>query len=104
MSDPQYSFSPKDPGETEVFTFDFVNWLNGDSITGTPTMTCAVKTGTDPDAADMISGGAIIQGTKISQLIRDGLDGNEYEITCTFSTDGGQTLKGAALLPVETRT
>ena len=68
-------FDPTDPGENEIFSFDFVNDLDSNESLQSATWTCAAVTGSDPAAASRISGSASAAGTQTSQRIAGLLPG-----------------------------
>lgn len=88
-------FDPSDTGESERYSFDFVNDLQaGDSIQSAA-WTCAVaaKSGlADPNASACIGGPAVYTGTKTSQRVINMLSGVVYVLTATVVSVGGDTV------------
>ncbi len=82
--------------------FDFTSILpSGDSITGTPTFTASVYSGTDANPGGIIVGGStVIVGAVVSTKIQAGVLGVIYELLCSASTVGGLTLELAGYLAV----
>ena len=79
-------FSAKRPGETELFTVDFVNLISVGAVISSATWTNSVKTGTDASPGAMISGSAIINGTQVSTRLMGGVSGVVYAPICTAVT------------------
>ena len=95
-----FTFSSKDPNETELFVFDFLDLLNpGETITGAA-VTVTVSVGTDGVPSAMLSGSASISGTQVSQMITGGITGNTYHLECAITTSLGQELVTCGLLPI----
>jgi hypothetical protein len=93
-------FSPKDPGDTETFTFGFdANLGPGETIL-TSTWTITLAEGVDADPSTMLSGGYTIFGPKVSHFVQGGIDGSIYLLKCTVNTSAGQTLSLAGYLLV----
>jgi len=89
-------FDPADTGESERYTFDFVNDLNAGDIITSSTWECevaAVSNGTDPAAASRIDGEAVINKTRSTQRITGLLPGVDYAVTATVETLNGDTIR-----------
>ncbi len=57
----------------------------------------------DPDPSAVLSGAALVDTTNMAQVnqrIVGGLDGTEYNIQCTVTTDRGDTLSMVFIVPV----
>lgn len=87
--------------EVETATFDFGLILAaGVTLTGTPTVTCAVYSGVDSDPASRLSGPAIIvtspnsaaPSAAVSQLVGAMIAGVTYRLQCVCATSDGQNL------------
>jgi hypothetical protein len=82
-------FDPSDSGESERYSFDFVNDLQtGDSIVGA-TWTCEIaakSSGADDTAAGRIDGPAVFTGTKTTQRVSGMVPGCTYCLTATVTT------------------
>lgn len=86
----------KDPAESLIVEFDFSSELSGiDSAL----VAVSVIGGTDPDAAQVLSGALQIAGAKVFQRVSAGIDRVNYKLTCT-ATRGSDVRKLAASLPV----
>lgn len=70
---------PLDPDELKVLTFAFASELEGNTI-ATAEVSCAVLTGVDPDAAAMVVGSAVIDGTNVKQRVAGGLADVRYQL------------------------
>jgi hypothetical protein len=83
-------FDPADTGESERFTFDFINDLEkGDTITGV-VWSCEVAAKSalpDPTAPSRVDGPAEYLGTRTSQRISGLLAGVTYALTATVTTN-----------------
>lgn len=86
------NFTPKRATEIEVFTVDFAPLLAVGETINSPVWTITAVDGQDPAAADMITNGASINNTTVSQMIKGGVPGNRYAPVCTVQTSLGQTL------------
>ena len=85
-------FDPSDIGESERFSFDFVNDIQaGDAITAA-TWSCEVaakSAGTDGNAAARINGPAVFTGTKTTQRVSDLQPGVVYVLRADVTTAKG---------------
>lgn len=92
----------KDPEEAFACAFDFaLELIEGETLTGTPSITVAVVDGTDNSPASLKSGAPVIEGGRVLQRLVGGVAGVTYSLTCIASTSEGNTLARAAILPVE---
>jgi len=87
------SFSPKTPSAEELFGLDFVLQVAPGVTISSAVWTITVKQGTDPSPSAMLSGAAIIQGTKVSQKIIGGLDAVQYCLACLATTSDGEKIQ-----------
>ena len=94
------SFDPKRVDEDWVVTFDFVQRLGPNETISTATYTATTFSGTDASPGDIISGSATVTGSKVTQLIINGLDGVTYQLQCEITTSNSQRLDGIGLLSV----
>jgi len=81
----------KHPNETRVYTFDFhklTEIVNGDTITGSPTLIVTV----DQPGLNLGTP-AIATGSTATVSISGGNPGATYTLICTASTAGGSTLQ-----------
>ena len=90
---------PKLSGDTVTVQFDFTSSLGSETIS-TQTVTASVYSGTDATPSAIISGTATASGAVVSQKITAGTVGVIYELLCTITTSGGQTLTKSAFLAV----
>jgi hypothetical protein len=103
MSAPHATRWPfKDPQEAFACAFDFaLELIEGETLTGTPSITVAVTDGTDASPASLKAGAPVIEGGRVLQRLVGGVAGVTYSLTCIASTSEGNTLARAAILPVE---
>jgi hypothetical protein len=82
-------FDPSDTGESERYTFDFINDVqSGDFIEGA-VWTCEVaakSANTAPNAAACIDGPAVFTGTRTTQRVTGMVPGVTYCLTATVTT------------------
>jgi hypothetical protein len=91
--------SSKTPDEIVAVTFDFSNTV--DTITSVSSIAISLYSGvTDSGMSAMLdSQGGVISGTTVAQLVKNGLDGNIYKLTCEIiSTSEKYAL--SCLLPI----
>lgn len=82
--------SQKDPNEIYPLTADFTASLaKNESVASVHSVTCEVISGTDPDAANMLQGSAVMEGNKVKQAIRNGVVGATYLVRVTVVTSAG---------------
>lgn len=86
----------KTPGETKLVTFAFGNVTAGPI--NTPVVAKSVLIGTDPGAALLSVGAAVISGTNVSVLVASGLNNCTYELLCTVNDISGQVHQDGATL------
>lgn len=97
-------FSPKDPVERVLVTFDFANQFvdQAEEITSAD---WAVHTafGVDASPSLMLHGTASFDATSTSRLIKGGNEGCIYHIEALISTSKNQVLKMVGALAIETK-
>lgn len=91
---------PIDPEEIKIVTFDFTEELKGNTAT-VAVVTASLPEGTDPDAATMVQGPAVITGAFVNQRVAGRLLGLTYELKATVTDDLGLVHIMRALLPVK---
>lgn len=92
----------KDPQEAFACAFDFaLELIEGETLTGTPSVAVAVVDGTDASPNSIKSGAPVIEGGRVLQRLVGGVAGVTYSLTCIASTSEGNILARAAILPVE---
>lgn len=91
---------PKLVGETASLVFDFASRLAAGETISTQVVAASVYSGVDATPSAIISGSATASGTQVTQKITGGVSGVIYELLCTITTSGGQTLQMATFLAV----
>ena len=94
-------FDPINPGESEVFTFDFVNDLPASDTIASASVTLAASVGSDPQASSRLVNAAQTSGTQVLQRIGGCLGGVVYLVSATVLTTQGNTLTLWAHLPCQ---
>lgn len=97
---PTPSFSRKRVDEDLKLTFDFANDLGSSETISTAAVTASVWSGTDGSPSAIVSGAAAISGTRVTQLIVDGVTGVTYLLQYAITTDQAQKIHGMAFLEV----
>jgi len=95
-------FTPVDPAPYFVGArgFDFTTQLAvGETITGPPSVTISVKSGTDPSPSSHLIGAPSLSGNVVSQVIGTLVGGVTYLLIATVSTNMGGTRTITAHLP-----
>lgn len=94
-------FDPLLVGAKKNVTFDFLSDLAIGETISTKVVAASVFSGTDASPSSLVSGAASSSGTVVTQLI-DGIVGGVlgvvYELACTITTSGGQTLRQTGYL------
>lgn len=86
------------PDETRDLSLNFqndgFNIAGGEKITGTPTWTCAVETGTDASPGSRLIGAPAVDATGLitTQRVSGLLDGVTYRLRALVTTTAGQLL------------
>jgi len=83
-------FTEKRPAEREKFAFSYKRLLPEGVTIQSAVWTVSVLEGVDAGAAAMVSGAAVIEGDKVSQLIIDGLVDVQYCLQCEAVFSDGQ--------------
>ena len=96
-------FTPKDPDEKELFTFNFTKVLQSGETISTAQVFASVKRGSDASPQLIVSGSAIISGARVAQLIINGVLGVTYRLVCRITTSLGQTIELGADLLIQTK-
>lgn len=97
----QGQFSPANTGEKDVFGFDFVNDLAGDTISSLQTLQFTVQTGSDAAVASRLIGAAQVSGTKVLQTIANLQPGVVYKLAIWINTGNGRILDLWNYLPCQ---
>lgn len=95
-------FTGKRVGETITIGFDLEELLVTGETINTAVFTATVHSGSDPSPSSLISGGASIVGSEVSQKITGGVDGVVYEIRATVGTSLSHTFIEVARIKVST--
>lgn len=96
------TFSTMNPGESEVFGFDFTfDLADGDSVRADipPIWTVATASGPDLSPQSRKDGQPTITGNKTYQRISDPMGGTVYAVSAIVETLLGNTLELWAFLP-----
>ena len=100
---PQY-FDQKDPSESVVLTFEFAtNLATGETLTGSPTVSVALVSGTDPTPSAILTGVNGLDATSTEALIgvHAGVNGCAYDVKVVCATSNAQkVLALSGILPV----
>lgn len=104
VSDAVQRFDIKDPSESVPLTFNFAPDLaSGETLSGAPTVSVTVATGTDANPTELLNGTAGFDAAmqEVIQPVTGGLNGVEYEIVVTCATSNpNKTLTLVGVLPV----
>ena len=96
-----YSFSPKDPDEQIVLSFNFAALLGAGETILSCVFTALNVPGWSDNSSAMILGGVDLSGAPIvKQMIKGGVDGQSYLIKAEVITSIGRVLVGSATLLV----
>ena len=80
-------FSPKDNEEVYTLGFDYSELLQDTETLSSATMAIDLASGTtDAAMATMLLGACTINGTVVSQMVRNGVAGNVYRLDCLVTT------------------
>lgn len=94
-------FSPKDPEESIIMSFDYTDVIPDASETITNAVwEIEVYAGTDEAASTMLTGQRGIVGKTVSVLVTAGVHLCYYIITCIVDTNKNQGIKATALLQI----
>lgn len=85
-------FTNKVATDEEFFTFDYVEDLASGETIVSALWAIAVVTGTDPAASSMLFGASSISGSKVTQMVINGLNNVRYLLTCQATTSNGQKI------------
>lgn len=86
--------------ESVVLRFDFTS--SGAAQVTVQTMEVSVEmgVGVDPAVSSFVTGSSQVNGAVVLQRIAGGVDGLDYRVECTVTTDTGDTLSLASIVPV----
>ncbi len=91
---------PKAAGEIVREEFDFLSLLSVGETLSSATCTVTVYSGVDASPSSLLSGIAVISGTKVRQLVQGGEVGVTYALVCEALTSLSETLQLSAYLVV----
>ena len=95
-------FSPIYPTEQVVISFEFTAALGvGEVLTGSPTVSALLVSGTDAAPASRLIGSPSIAGNFVLQMIGTCQGGAVYDFIATVATSAGQDLTLNAHLPCQ---
>ena len=81
--------------------FDFSLYMDAGETLLTATVVSSVYSGVDPTPSAIRSGSPVIDGNRVDQMMRGGVEGCVYELLCTATTSLGQTLQQSTYFYVE---
>ena len=97
-------FDDKNPSESFSLTFDMSAGLSGaETLTGTPTASISVLSGTDASPSSVLVGSPTLAGANLQVLVSvtGGLNAVDYEIkVVSATTNASKTLALVGILPV----
>lgn len=85
-------------GETLATTFDFLSLLAIGETISSASCTASVYSGVDASPSAILSGGAAISGSKVTQTVTAGTLGVTYLLLCSVVTSLSHTLQISAFL------
>jgi hypothetical protein len=80
---------PIEVGEVKVVQFDFSTEAADNATLITPSVTCVVVEGTDPNPSAVLSGTPSVIGLVVTQLVRPGVVGCKYKLRAYASEASG---------------
>lgn len=90
----------KFPGETRDYAFEFADQVelqNGETLTGTPTVTATLRRGTP---TTLTLGTPTINGSQVQISIAGGTLGDHYDILCIVATNASHTIAALGRLRI----
>jgi hypothetical protein len=100
-------FSPRDVGEVVIYSYDFSRNLAAGETLVTGSFECLSVDGLDPNPANRLTGGALINGAQLSQLVSfagapvsSSAPRVTYRLLATVTTSLAQTLSAFAAVSV----
>lgn len=94
------ALSPKAPAEVVSLSFDFTDLLAAGETIVSASFGIAVEVGSDPAVATMLTATEVIVAGVVSRLVRNGVAGVNYRVTCLATTSQSQVLLLSGILPV----
>lgn len=93
-------FPSKNPVDVKSYEFEFGDQLLFGEIITSAAVAASVYSGDDDTPSAIISGDAVIDGTKITQEIIGGVDGTTYNLVATVNASGIHVYTKAAYLSI----
>ena len=99
------NYSPFAPGEIIDLSFDFVNLVNGNSISSASIVVTCLPTGPsgtpvqDPNPQNIIAAGPTIISTKVNFQVSNGINGAVYVLNCQATLANAVMVQQWAELP-----
>jgi len=97
---PRTPLLSKRQSETHIVEFEFREQLAFGESLSAPVVTVSVFTGFDYDVADLLSGGASVSGTVVSQKVKEGMAGAIYVLLCVVTGSSGNVYRTTRRLAV----
>jgi hypothetical protein len=94
------TYTAKQPTEIELFSVDFSDNLSSVETILSASSVMTIKSGIDPAVGTMVLGPAVINGSKVGQMVQGGVAGNYYYLSITIVTSYAQTIIDKHILPV----
>ena len=96
-----YRLPTKSVAEAKIVTFDFTSELaESASLSGSPTVTKELLSGSDPGAAALTVGSPTMLSPLVQVLVSAGVANAAYKLACSCAASNGETHKIVAKLPV----
>lgn len=96
----RFTFPIKGNTETKELVFDFTGALAPGEVISAAQTLIYTYSGGDAYPNNVLSGGPVVVGSTVQQEVTGGVVGVTYDITCTVSTNQGNTYDGEGLLTV----
>lgn len=94
---------PKAASETRIIIADLASAMNAGDALSSATVTCSLWSGVDASPSSVISGSATVSGTKVTQKVTGGVEGNIYILTFSGVTAATATVKATMYLAIVTQ-
>lgn len=95
------NFDPVDPGEDEVFAFDFFSAIGNYPIESA-VWGLETAEGADPSPTDRLLGSSIVSGAVVTHRMGGFVAGTTYRVTVTVTTSSGSSFTLWTMLPCNT--
>lgn len=94
------AYLEKHPEDERVYTWRYAKLLGPGEVITSSVWTATVKTGTDPNPGDILSGAPTNAGSEARHKIVGGVLGVVYDVSVLATTSLGNKIKGCADLAV----